>query len=796
MSLWQTTLQRLGIGLKGREFGRVPVAPRVGGSGISVGTSGGNFPFWGQNVDGYDTVLASGAFDYEGEIQRYDDNSIVAACLAWMLSSFSQVRLQVGKWDGNKFTPSTRPHPLLGLLDKPSKNYGGSWLWASTFTDFWDQGNGYWNAVRGGGKSGDPIEIQFLPGANTAPYKAQDDPFSTFDCYRYRYHGGTLDIAPESVIHFRYWIPDFSDSRKGRRPLYSVRREVYADNKASEVAAAMLRKPRPSGILMPDGDVEVTEDQLRMVKNAATEATSAENAGSILALSGGTKFVKLSYSPSELALDEARRKPEERVCALFQIPPVVVGMGAGLDKSTYNNMQEARKAAWNDCMVPFLNYIAEVITERLLPMFSGSEGLVAMWDYSEVGVLQPDIVGNQTAAREDYKAGLITREEARAEGDRTPTPEVGEFAPPPAPAIPTAAKGLQISRKVALSDAPGSIYAAADRYRRALARDEAEALDALAAQWEKTSARLDKETTDLRDYLEQAAAAGLAASEWRVEALARLVALRGQLDAELSDLADRSAAIVEDGQRTAVATALPNTERMAYAAAGTPPPSVSLSWRSLPADAFESFVGFASNGSPLAKLLSDFGQESAEDIFRAIADGIATGENPRAVAARLVGSVSASRARLETIARTEMLRAAREATRRTYMANADVVSGYQRLSAADSRTCIACWALHGTPTALSEVMPTHPNCRCVAVPVVRSWAEITGDPTLPDTREPMPMGEEIFAGLSSEVQAEVLGPARFDLYKNGMSLSRMMDSGVDPEWGPTTRVKPLAEATL
>lgn len=803
MSFWQTTLNRLGIGspsLKGVESGRVPVAPRVGGSGITHTALGTSFPFWGQNVDGYDSVLNSGAFDYEGEISRYDDNSIVAACLAWMISSFSNVRLQVGKRDGETFTPLQKPHKVLELLHKPSGNYSGTWLFATLFTDFWDQGNHYWNIVRGGGKKGDPVEIQALPAALTAPYKAQEDPFKTFDCYRYRYMGGTRDIDPEQVVHFRYWIPDMADNRKGRRPLTAVRREVYADNKASEVAAAMLRKPRPSGILMPDGEAEVLEDHLRHIKQAASEATSAENAGSILALGGGTKFVQLSFSPKDLALDEARRKPEERVCAVFQLPPVVVGIGAGLDRSTYNNMQEARKAAWQDCMVPFLNYIAQVISERLLPMYAGSEGLVAEWDYSAVGVLQPDVTADRTSAREDYKLGLITREEARTEGGRTALPEVGDFSaiPEPSPVAlpPASGKSFKPSFKVAGSEPVGSLYAAAERYRRALAADEVEALNRLAKEWERTQRRIDNDTEALLAYLSAASAENVPASEWRVEALARLEAIRGQIGDELADLADRGAVVVEGAQRSAVASALANTEAVARAAAGPVPAGVSLSWRSLPSEAFEAFIGFASNDSPLSKLLSEFAGEEPENIFRAVAEGIARGDNPRAVAARLTGAVSSSRARLETICRTEMLRAAREATRRTYMENADIVRGYRRLSAADSRTCIACWALHGSLTPLAEVMPTHPNCRCVAVPEIRSWAEITGDANLPDTREPMLSGEELFAGLSPQVQAEVLGPARFELYQNGTPLSKMSGAGVDPEWGPTTRVKPLDEVML
>ena len=161
------------------------------------------------------------------------------------------------------------------------------------------------------------------------------------------------------------------------------------------------------------------------------------------------------------------------------------------------------------------------------------------------------------------------------------------------------------------------------------------------------------------------------------------------------------------------------------------------------------------------------------------------GIGPRAVAEMMTQVGQASYQRMETIARTEMLRAAREANRQTSIANGDILEGWQRACAGDSRTCMVCWALHGTMHKTSDIMPSHPNCRCTMIPVPKSLAEIMGDPDLPDVRAKLPGRDELFAQLSIEQQYEILGKTRYERWLDGMPLSRFGEVKIDPVWGPT-----------
>lgn len=102
-----------------------------------------------------------------------------------------------------------------------------------------------------------------------------------------------------------------------------------------------------------------------------------------------------------------------------------------------------------------------------------------------------------------------------------------------------------------------------------------------------------------------------------------------------------------------------------------------------------------------------------------------------------------------------MIRSAREAQRQLYTENPSV-KGFRRQATQDSRVCLACLALSGTLQATDTIMPSHPNCRCVMIPETLSWAEITGDDSIPDTRPPVATPERILDGLSDDDKLKIM----------------------------------------
>ena len=274
----------------------------------------------------------------------------------------------------------------------------------------------------------------------------------------------------------------------------------------------------------------------------------------------------------------------------------------------------------------------------------------------------------------------------------------------------------------------------------------------------------------------------------------RIIDNINELGRNLQAFADEGTQITTDGQTEAATLANDATQSLVEAAAGKKPANVSIgtSWTNLPDEQLQAFVGFAGDGSPLVELFNKIPQVTTNAMEMALVQGISLGEGPRTVARRVRRAADIGRQRAETIARTEMIRSAREAQRQLYTQN-PAVQGYRRQATQDSRVCLACLALSGTLQATDTIMPSHPNCRCVMVPATMSWAEITGDDSIPDTRPPVATPEKILAGLSDADKLAIMGPARFEMYKNGKPLLDMVQIKEDKDWGPTTRVLPLKD---
>lgn len=218
-----------------------------------------------------------------------------------------------------------------------------------------------------------------------------------------------------------------------------------------------------------------------------------------------------------------------------------------------------------------------------------------------------------------------------------------------------------------------------------------------------------------------------------------------------------------------------------------------LEFGSAPIEQLIAAVGATSDGSPLTDLFVQLAQDRAGDIRDILLEGIGAQESPREIARRLRGEQGIARSRAAAIARTEVHRAAREATLTRYKQSSTLLDGWVWISARDARSCAACWAMHGTVHPLGESFGSHVSCRCCAAPYLR---DLRTAPDQPDVRPDYGTGADSFAQLPEKDQLRVLGPGRMKLYQEGrlsitpQSLVKQID---DPRWGRSRVPKPLKD---
>jgi len=342
---------------------------------------------------------------------------------------------------------------------------------------------------------------------------------------------------------------------------------------------------------------------------------------------------------------------------------------------------------------------------------------------------------------------------------------------------------------------PGNIFDVADGFKQRLIAREQVAVREIRNYYRDAERRIAKRLEALVSEIEQwqREHPGEQVPEWWLFERERLQSLQKQVEQELAHFAEQATTRIETEQRQLVVRAEADAEALARVGLGKSPPGVTVTWARLPTGALEQLVGILQDGSPLRDLLDALGPAASETIRRELVSGLALGQNPRVVARRCRETLNGNRIRAETIARTEMLRAYREATRQSYLANSDVVKGWVWHAARDARTCAMCWAMHGTKHTLDERLDDHPRGRCAMVPETKTWAEL-GFEGVPETQPEIETGESLFAKLPEEQQRRILGNAAFEAYKAGqVKLADFVGQQSDPRWGTMRYTRSLRE---
>lgn len=339
-------------------------------------------------------------------------NGVVASAMDWYIRNWAQATAQVlRKVDQQQAEPTE--HPALTLIAQPDPLVMGSLFWSWVIQDYKLFGNTYLRKIRSSTR-GTVTALQFLPQDMVRPVGNGTNPLTH---YVYTTDGRSFDIPVSDIIHIRYGREP-SDIRLGRSPLMAVLREIATDNTASTTAYGLLANgAMPSLIVGPDAkdaSVDLSMDDARQVKRQLHEDLSGDGSGGIVVMTGPYKMDRVSLTPSELALDSVRRVPEERICSALGINPMVLGLGSGLERSTYANYERAQQAAWEDGMVPLLRTIADALTADLLPEYPETqEGDFVLFDVSNVRALADDLAAEAERSERLYKAGIIDRAEAK-----------------------------------------------------------------------------------------------------------------------------------------------------------------------------------------------------------------------------------------------------------------------------------------------------------------------------------------------------------------------------------------------
>jgi SPP1 gp7 family putative phage head morphogenesis protein len=350
-----------------------------------------------------------------------------------------------------------------------------------------------------------------------------------------------------------------------------------------------------------------------------------------------------------------------------------------------------------------------------------------------------------------------------------------------------------------------TLYEQAQSFRADALRGERQAASALVRSYGVAYTRINRDIDALRVRVQQAKDAGERLSpSWayqegrllvlRAKVLEQITQFAGEADIIVGGAIDTARTLGTDHAGRLLQVALPEGVSVApsiedlRAASPVVPESVRLA-----AGAIEQATALVQPQAALSTLLASLGPDAATAVGDALVSGLATGKNPRVIAREMRQALGGNLTRALTIARTETLRAYREASRSVYRANADVVAGWVWTADLSNRTCASCWAQHGSVHPLEEIMATHPRCRCSMVPKTRSWRDLG----FGDTPEAVQIeeGPALFRRLAPDQQEAILGPAKYRAYRaKQITLQDVVAKRDSPVWGPSTSEAGLTAA--
>jgi HK97 family phage portal protein len=355
--------------------------------------------------------------DYARQVGDPLLNSALGAVINWVCRTFPEAPLQVYERDKyGTFLPSV-DHELELLIETPNPFYGSIQLWMGTLVSFLLDGNAYWLKRRD--TTGKLRELYYFPHTVLFPCSNISTSFIT----HYEYFSGVgkpQEISIDDIVHLRDGFDEL-DNKRGRPKLRSILREIFTDNEATAFSAALLNNMCVPGIIISPSnkDDEIKPAARENMKKDFKEKFTGDRRGEPMVMSLGVTIQPVALNPQEMNLELLHRIPEERIAAVFGVPAIVAGLGAGI--ATTANFKEAREHAYESNIIPLQAMFAQQIKGQLLWEFEKSlKGFKLGFNLSEVRILQDDQNKKFTAVNIAVLGGWMKVSEARAQAGLKP----------------------------------------------------------------------------------------------------------------------------------------------------------------------------------------------------------------------------------------------------------------------------------------------------------------------------------------------------------------------------------------
>jgi len=191
----------------------------------------------------------------------------------------------------------------------------------------------------------------------------------------------------------------------GQSPLRAGLRSLTTNNEAVQTGVKYLQNQTARGILTSD-EGDLNEVQAQQLKDKFRKNfQGADNAGDVIITPKKLSWVNFGLNASDVSLIQQYNASIKDLCNIYAVPVQLLN---NTESATYNNMKEAKKALYQNCVIPELNKIRDELNRWLVPKFG--EKLFIDFDYSAIPELQEE---NEKVVDQLAKAWWVTPNEKR-----------------------------------------------------------------------------------------------------------------------------------------------------------------------------------------------------------------------------------------------------------------------------------------------------------------------------------------------------------------------------------------------
>lgn len=304
-------------------------------------------------------------------------------CIQKLSTSVASVSWKVYEKGGGDTKRPLPGHPLEILLKRPNPNCDGKEFMTGLMIDLSLGGEAFWEKVFATDNQRKPVPrwlyrlrpdwVTPLPDAATYLKGFEFDP------------GGMtkkIPYEPSEIIWFKYIDP--LNEYEGLAPITAAARTIDSENSVITWNQSLLDNAAvPGGNLTIPPTATTDKETRARLREELKENFSGSNAHMPLVLWGGMTWEQMGLDAEEISFIEQRKLNKYEICAIFEVPPQLVG--AEVD-AKFNNYFVARGVFWEERIVPLLNWIRTKINNEIAPYFGPN--IIADYDLSDIPAMR------------------------------------------------------------------------------------------------------------------------------------------------------------------------------------------------------------------------------------------------------------------------------------------------------------------------------------------------------------------------------------------------------------------------